>query len=232
MNPSEPPAVVLAGVGKSYGERRIIDQLSLRIAAGERVALLGESGSGKSTLLNLIAGLEPADAGRIEVAGVDVSRLDADGAARLRRHTIGFVFQAFHLLPHLNAVQNVAVPLLLAGLRADAAQARSGALLARVGLGGRLTAMPRELSGGEQQRVALARALVNEPRLILADEPTGNLDAGSAAQALRLIAELTASGGAALLLVTHSAQAAAIAERQLRLGPDGLTELHAGRPPA
>ncbi|MBN9425842.1 MAG: ABC transporter ATP-binding protein [Burkholderiales bacterium] len=224
MNASLPPAVMLAGVSKSYGERCILDDLSLTISAGERVALLGESGSGKSTLLNLIAGLEPVDAGRIEVAGTDVSRLDADGAARLRRHAIGFVFQAFHLLPHLNAVQNVAVPLLLSGERAASAQARSAALLTRVGLGARLDARPRELSGGEQQRVALARALINEPALVLADEPTGNLDPATAGQALALIAELVAASGAALLLVTHSEQAAAIAERRLRLGPYGLSE--------
>ncbi|MBX3591113.1 MAG: ABC transporter ATP-binding protein [Burkholderiaceae bacterium] len=194
----------------------------MRVAPGERVALLGESGSGKSTLLNVIAGLEPVDAGTVRVSGTMVSALDADQAALLRRASIGFVFQAFHLLPHLDAVRNVAVPLLLSGIAAGAALEQAAAMLERVGLGGRADAWPRQLSGGEQQRVALARALVHRPSLVLADEPTGNLDPVTAAQALALIASLVDASGAALVMVTHSAQAAAIAHRRLRLDARGL----------
>ncbi|MEB2336508.1 MAG: ABC transporter ATP-binding protein, partial [Burkholderiales bacterium] len=202
--------------------RAVLDGVDLNVRRGERVALLGESGSGKSTLLHLIAGLEPVDAGMVRVAGTEVSALDADAAASFRRSAIGFVFQAFHLLPHLDAARNVAVPLLLNGVAAPAALERATAMLARVGLAGRASAWPRELSGGEQQRVALARALVHAPALVLADEPTGNLDPSTAAQALALIAGALESSGAALVLVTHSAQAAAIAHRRLRLDARGL----------
>jgi putative ABC transport system ATP-binding protein len=219
---STSPAVELVDVHKAFGDRRLLAGVSMRVARGERVALLGESGSGKSTLLNLIAGLEPVDAGTVRVGDTTVSTLDADQAALFRRTAIGFVFQAFHLLPHLDAARNVAVPLLLAGLPARAALEQATAMLARVGLGTRAHAWPRELSGGEQQRVALARALVHRPALVLADEPTGNLDPSTAAAALALIGEMTEAGGAALVLVTHSAQAAAIAHRRLRLDPDGL----------
>jgi len=219
---STTPAVELIGVRKAFAGRAVLDGVGMSVARGERVALLGESGSGKSTLLNLIAGLEPVDAGTVRVAGTEVSALDADAAARFRRSAIGFVFQAFHLLPHLDAARNVAVPLLLNGIVPGAALERSAAMLARVGLAGRERAWPRELSGGEQQRVALARALVHAPALVLADEPTGNLDPTTAAQALALIAETVESSGAALVLVTHSKQAAAIAHRRLRLDARGL----------
>ncbi|HMM50021.1 MAG TPA: ABC transporter ATP-binding protein [Burkholderiaceae bacterium] len=222
MPASPAPAVELIGVRKTFAGRAVLDGVDLNVRRGERVALLGESGSGKSTLLHLIAGLEPVDAGMVRVAGTEVSALDADAAASFRRSAIGFVFQAFHLLPHLDAARNVAVPLLLNGVAAPAALEQATAMLARVGLAGRASAWPRELSGGEQQRVALARALVHAPALVLADEPTGNLDPSTAAQALALIADALESSGAALVLVTHSAQAAAIAHRRLRLDARGL----------
>ncbi len=213
----DPPAVLLEALHKRFGERIILEDLTLRAEPGERIALLGESGSGKSTLLNIIAGLEPADSGRVEIAGHSLIGLDDDHAAALRRQLIGFAFQAFHLLGHLTVQRNVAVPLLLNGIPPAEALERAATLLGRLGLGTRLQAPIRELSGGEQQRVALARALVAAPRVLLADEPTGNLDPSSARTALALIAEQAAESGAALLLVTHSHEAAAIADRQLVL---------------
>jgi len=217
------PALRLAGVGKRFTtSRELLRDVSLTLARGERVALLGESGTGKSTLLNLVAGLEPPDAGEIFVDGVAMHALGADAAAAVRRRSIGFVFQAFHLIPHLSVERNVAVPLLLNGVAPGDALGRARGMLARVGLGERGASAPGELSGGEQQRVALARALVHRPVLLLADEPTGNLDPGSAAVALALLDEQVRANDAALLIVTHSEQAAAIADRRLRLGADGL----------
>ncbi|MFO1197140.1 MAG: ABC transporter ATP-binding protein [Burkholderiaceae bacterium] len=217
------PALRLAGVGKRFTtSRELLRDVSLTLARGERVALLGESGTGKSTLLNLVAGLEPPDAGEIFVDGVAMHALGADAAAAVRRRSIGFVFQAFHLIPHLSVERNVAVPLLLNGVAPGDALGRARGMLARVGLGERGASAPGELSGGEQQRVALARALVHRPVLLLADEPTGNLDPGSAAVALALLDEQVRAHDAALLIVTHSEQAAAIADRRLRLGADGL----------
>ena len=213
----DPPAVLLEALHKRFGERIILQDLTLRAEPGERIALLGESGSGKSTLLNIIAGLEPADSGRVEIAGRSLIGLDDDHAAALRRQLIGFAFQAFHLLGHLTVQRNVAVPLLLNGIPPAEALERAATLLGQLGLSTRLQAPIRELSGGEQQRVALARALVAAPRVLLADEPTGNLDPSSARTALALIAEQAAESGAALLLVTHSHEAAAIADRQLVL---------------
>ncbi|MCC7058769.1 MAG: ABC transporter ATP-binding protein [Burkholderiaceae bacterium] len=212
-----PAAIELRAVDKAFAGRVVLAGVSMRVGRGERVALLGESGSGKSTLLNLVAGLEPVDAGTVHVAGIEVSALGPDDAAMFRRTNVGFVFQAFHLLPHLDAVSNVAVPLLLQGVPAAQALARAAAMLARVGLGERLRAWPRSLSGGEQQRVALARALVHAPALVLADEPTGNLDPATADGALTLIAAMVEASGATLLMATHSGQAAAIAHRRLRL---------------
>ena len=214
---ADAPAVLLQGVCKRFGERVILNDLSLRAEPGERIALVGESGSGKSTLLNIIAGLEPADSGRVEVAGHLISGQSDDDTAALRRKLIGFAFQAFHLLGHLNVVRNVAVPLLLDGVAASDALERAASMLSRLGLATRLNAAIRELSGGEQQRVALARALVAQPKLLLADEPTGNLDPDNARAALALIVEQSRETGAALLLVTHSHDAAAMADRQLAL---------------
>jgi putative ABC transport system ATP-binding protein len=221
-----PPALELLDVHKRFGtEREVLCGITLAIAPGERVALLGESGVGKSTLLNLAAGLERPDAGTIRIGGRTVDALDDDAAARLRAREIGFVFQAFHLLPHLRLWQNVAIPLLLGEHGAAQSRAAAVAMLGRVGLADRAESLPRELSGGEQQRVALARALVHRPRLILADEPTGNLDPRTAAAALALLEEQVRGHGAALLMVTHSLQAASVAQRRLRLVPDGLETL-------
>ena len=211
------PAVLLDDLSKRFGERILLDAVSLRIGPGEQVALLGESGSGKSTLLNLIAGLEPADSGTIAIAGHTMTGLDDEGAAALRRSFIGFAFQAFHLLSHLDAERNVAVPLLLAGCPPRQALERAALMLGRLGLAARAHAPVRELSGGEQQRVALARALIAQPSLVLADEPTGNLDPDNARAALELIAGEARQSGAALLLVTHSREAAAVADRRLML---------------
>lgn len=218
-----PPTLEVVDLHKRFGpDREVLAGIGLTLHAGERVALLGESGVGKSTLLNLVAGLERPDSGTIRLAGQPIHAMDDDAAARLRAREIGFVFQAFHLLPHLRLWQNVAIPLLLASVPPAEARPRAEAILARVGLGDRSLSMPRELSGGEQQRVALARALVHRPRLILADEPTGNLDPRTGGAALALIDEQVRAHGAALLMVTHSLQAAAIAERRLRLTPAGL----------
>jgi putative ABC transport system ATP-binding protein len=204
----------IEGLAKRFGDTPVFHDVSLAMRSGEFVALLGESGVGKSTLLNCIAGMEIADAGRIDVAGQDLAALDDDGRARLRRQHIGFVFQAFHVLPHLTVAENVALPLLLLG-RPD--PARVAALLDAVGLGGLGERMPAQLSGGQLQRVAIARAVVHAPALILADEPTGNLDPDTAERVLDVLRAQVRGAGAACLLVTHSAAAAAHADRVLRL---------------
>ncbi len=219
---AETPLLRVEDLGRRFGTRWVLRGVSMSVSEGSIVALLGESGAGKSTLLNLIAGLERPDEGRVVLDGVTVDARDADAAAHLRRHALGFVFQAFHLIPHLDALRNVVVPMLLAGASEGEALERGRVLLGRVGLAGRETSLPRELSGGEQQRVALARALVHRPRLLLADEPTGNLDPVTAASALALLAGQVREQRAALLMVTHSEQAAAIADVRYRLGPDGL----------
>jgi len=196
--------------------------VDLAVREGEYVAIMGESGSGKSTLLNLIAGLDRPDAGRIALDGQDYAGLDDDGLTLLRRSRMGFVFQAFHILPHLDLLRNVALPLVLNGVGRQETAERARAMLEAVGLGERAASMPRELSGGEMQRVAIARALVHGPRLLLADEPTGNLDADSAAQVLALLRGRLADSGASGILVTHSAAAARTADRVLTLDRDGL----------
>lgn len=219
--------LVLEQVGKTYaGERRrsVLRGVDLRLAAGEYVAVMGESGIGKSTLLNLIAGLDRADAGSIRLDGVELTGLDDDALTALRRASMGFVFQAFHILPYLNLAQNVALPLILNQVAEDEAATRTHAMLAAVGLAGRETSMPRELSGGELQRVAIARALVHQPKLLLADEPTGNLDPESAAQVLALLHEQVKTRNAACVLVTHSRAAAATADRIVILTAQGLRE--------
>ena len=172
----------VSGVVKTVpGGRTLFKGIDLTLAPGEFVAITGESGAGKSTLLNLIAGLDSPDAGSVSIAGTDIASLDDDGRTRLRRDRIGFVFQAFHVLPHLDLAHNVALPLALQGREAGESLAAANTMLDSVGLGGRGGAYPRELSGGELQRVAVARALVHRPDLILADEPTGNLDPDTAA---------------------------------------------------
>ena len=209
----------LQGLSKSYGDTRVFHEVSLELGAGEFVALLGESGVGKSTLLNCIAGLDSADGGRVAVAGRDLAALDEAGRARLRREQLGFVFQAFHVLPHLTVAENVALPLLLLN-RPD--PARVDALLASVGLGGLGARYPAQLSGGQLQRVAIARAVVHAPALILADEPTGNLDPETAERVLGVLLAQVREAGAACLLVTHSEAAAARADRVLRLTAHGV----------
>jgi len=178
---------------------------------------MGESGAGKSTLLNIIAGLDRPDSGRVLLAGTDLGQLDDDALTRLRRARIGFIFQAFHILPYLTVLQNVALPLDLLGIARAQRASRAQVWLDRCGIGALARAYPRELSGGELQRIAIARALVHEPALLLADEPTGNLDAGTAAQILNLLREQLAATAAAAILITHSPAAAAMADRRLRL---------------
>jgi putative ABC transport system ATP-binding protein len=209
--------LTISGLVKRYGARTILDGLSLTVEPGVTIAIVGESGTGKSTLLNLIAGLETADAGRIELAGTDLAALDDDGRTRLRRQAIGFVFQAFHIIPHLTALENTMLPLVLQGVSAAERDARAQRMLAAVGLGERAQSMPGELSGGELQRVAIARALVHRPALVLADEPTGNLDPDTAQTVLALLAASARAGNAATILVTHSEAAAQSADRVLRL---------------
>ncbi|MCE2970914.1 MAG: ABC transporter ATP-binding protein [Burkholderiales bacterium] len=209
--------LAIAGLTKHYGARRVLDDLSFDVRAGEWVAIVGESGSGKSTLLNLIAGLDDADAGSIRIGGVALEALDDDGRTRLRREKLGFVFQSFHILPHLTAAQNVQLPLALLSAAPGARRARAAELLTAVGLGDRSDALPRELSGGELQRVAVARALAHRPALVLADEPTGNLDPDTAGGVLDLLAQAVRREGAAGVLVTHSQAAAASADRVLVL---------------
>jgi len=212
----------LVEVTKRFGARAVLPCVSLALAAGDYVAILGESGIGKSTLLNAIAGLEAVDGGSIEFDGRDLARMDDDALTLLRREQFGFVFQAFHVLPHLALEANVGLPLVLRGVgEAETAQRARGALAA-VGLSGREGSMPRELSGGELQRVAIARALVGRPRLVLADEPTGNLDPENARQVLELLRAQVKSTGAAGILVTHSEAAAVGCDRRYRLGASGL----------
>ena len=213
----------LQGVTKRFGARTVLNAVSLALAPGEFVAITGESGIGKSTLLNVIAGLEPADAGTVRYDGREITAMDDDALALLRRERFGFVFQAFHVLPHLTVLQNVSLPLLLRGTPDGEMRARSAALLAAVGLAGREESLPRELSGGELQRVAIARALVGEPGLLLADEPTGNLDPENARQVLLLLKDQAKARGAAGILATHSEWAAAQCDRAYRLTPAGLT---------
>ncbi|MBL8339895.1 MAG: ABC transporter ATP-binding protein [Rubrivivax sp.] len=207
---------------KRYGTTTVLGGVTLALQAGEFVALVGESGVGKSTLLNCIAGLDRPDSGRITLAGTDLATLGDDGCARLRRTQVGFVFQAFHVLPHLPVVENVALPLWLAGVARGAAAQRAEAALAAVGLEGLAARWPAQLSGGQLQRVAIARAVVHSPGLILADEPTGNLDPATATVVLQVLRRQVREAGAACLLVTHSAAAAAAADRTLRLTPAGV----------
>jgi putative ABC transport system ATP-binding protein len=213
------PLVRLVGLCRRYREgevtRAVFDALDLELAAGECVVLYGRSGSGKTTLLNLVGGIDRPDAGRVEVDGTRLDTLDEEARTRFRRARIGFVHQFFNLLPTLTVYENLLLPLEL-NARADAAgHARAGALLEEVGLAGRRDSFPDRLSGGEQQRVAVARAVIHEPRLLLADEPTGNLDSETGAVVLALLHRLARTAGHALLLATHSREAASIADRVL-----------------
>jgi putative ABC transport system ATP-binding protein len=222
------PIVRLRAVTKAVREgnatRTVLAGVDLDVAPGAAVAVLGRSGSGKSTLLNLIAGIDDVDGGEVGTCGVDVVRADERQRARLRMAHVGFVFQAFHLLPTLTVAENIALPLELLGSERAAARARVEALLDRVGLRERADAWPDVLSGGEQQRVAVARALATRPRLLLCDEPTGNLDDDSAAKVVALLDELRRAEGCALVVVTHSATTAAFCERRLWLEHGRLRE--------
>lgn len=204
------------------GELRILDDVNLTIAAGEQVAITGVSGSGKTTLLSLLAGLDLPSAGRIVLRGQDLTSLDEDGRARLRRELVGFVFQAFHLIPSFTALENVMLPLELQNAKNVKVRARG--LLERVGLDDRLDHYPRQLSGGEQQRVALARAFSTEPEILFADEPTGNLDAINAKTVAELMFELHTERGGTLVVVTHDLGLAAACDRQIALGGGRLIE--------
>ncbi len=213
------PLVAVRSLGKEVasgsGTLRILHQIEFEVAAGEALAIVGASGSGKSTLLGLLAGLDLPSSGSVHLAGQDLAALDEDRRAALRGRLLGFVFQSFQLLPSLTALENVMLPLELAG-RADAAGVAQE-MLGRVGLGERLDHYPKHLSGGEQQRVALARAFAVKPQLLLADEPTGNLDAATGAQIIDLMFAMNAEQGATLILVTHDEALAARCGRTLRL---------------
>ncbi|GKT23424.1 ABC transporter ATP-binding protein [Acidovorax sp. SUPP3334] len=217
--PGPAPVLRVQGLGKRYGEADVFAQVDLAVHPGEFVAIVGESGVGKSTLLNCLAGLDTWDTGRIVHGGTDLSTLDDTRRALWRRAHVGFVFQAFHVLPHLDVAQNVALPLMLLG-RSD--PARVAHMLDAVGLEGLGERLPQQLSGGQLQRVAIARALVHRPALLLADEPTGNLDPATAARVMDLLLAQTREHGAALVLVTHSESAAARADRRLRLTAHGM----------
>lgn len=207
----------VAGVTKCYGSRRVLDAVSFKVHAGERVALIGPSGSGKTTLLNCLGGIDRPDAGSLTLRGERIDQLGSNALARLRREHIGTIFQFFHLLPTLTAAENIELPLQLLGIAPADRHTRVQALLERVGLVGRSTARPAELSGGEQQRIAIARALIHRPALVLADEPTGNLDTVSGENILNLLRELTDGTQTALVLVTHSEDAAAICHERVHL---------------
>lgn len=214
----------LDNLGQRFGQGPwLFRNIDFELAAGEQAALRGESGVGKSTLLNLIAGLDLPCAGRVFFEGHDIASMTSAQRLQLRRESIGFVFQAFHLLPHLSAIQNVMVPCLLAEMSVPEARRRANELLAELGVTSRADALPGDLSGGEQQRVALARAVVHAPKLILADEPTGNLDPVAADRALELLIQCCRRNNAAVLMVTHSEAAAARFGLRMQLSAQGLS---------
>src|ERR1700688_4786655 len=228
--------IQLTNVSKSYGDSRAVKaliNLSLTVEQGERLAVMGPSGSGKSTLLNLICGLDEPTSGSIKLEGIELAALDDDRRTRLRREKIGMIFQTFNLLPTLTALENIALPLRLQGLRRREAEQRSRVMLERVGLKIRSHHRPDELSGGERQRVAIGRALVFRPPILLGDEPTGNLDSHTGEDILRLLDDLHREFNTTVLLVTHNDLAAAFCDRILTLR-DGkfIKEVRTGRPGA
>jgi putative ABC transport system ATP-binding protein len=224
---SAPPLVVVRGlsltVPSAAGQVNILHEIDLDIVEGEAAALIGPSGSGKTSLLMVLAGLERASAGSVRFGGQEITALDEDTLARLRRDAIGIVFQSFHLIPTMTALENVAVPLELAGHRN--AEDRAVMALRAAGLGHRLTHLPGQLSGGEQQRVALARAFAPEPRLLLADEPTGNLDQATGDAVMDKLFELRVRTGTTLLLVTHDTRLAARCEKRVRIADGRVTDI-------
>ena len=221
---AEPALLRLENLTKRYRSDRppVFEDLNLELAGGEYIAVMGESGVGKSTLLNLLAGLDRPDSGRVRLLGIEVSAMDDDATTLLRRRAVGFVFQAFHVLPYLTVEQNIALPLDLLGVAAAERSRRTAAMMEAVGVAALARRYARELSGGEVQRIAIARALVHKPRLVLADEPTGNLDPRSAAQILALLRAQIKANSAAGLLITHSRTAADTADRILMLDARGL----------
>lgn len=210
-------------LGKRYDAQAVFSNVTLDVRPGEFVAILGESGVGKSTFLNCLAGLDTASEGTVKVLDTEVTKLDDQAQALFRRRNLGFVFQAFHVLPHLDVASNVALPLMLLGTPDDA---RVNAALQAVGLGELGQRLPQQLSGGQLQRVAIARALIHRPALILADEPTGNLDPETAGKIMDVLVDQTRSHGTACVMVTHSMAAAGLADRVLRLTRDGLRDAH------
>ena len=219
---NQPRTLSVRQLAKRYGDATVFANVSLEVAPGEFVAIVGQSGVGKSTLLNCMAGLDSWDEGSVTLDGRDLGRLNDEERALLRRSHVGFVFQAFHVLPHLDVAQNVGLPLMLLGRRDDAVVE---AMLDAVGLQGLGPRLPQQLSGGQLQRVAIARALVHRPALLLADEPTGNLDPTTAARVMDILLAQTRQHGASLVLVTHSEAAAARADRVLHLTDDGVTQV-------
>ncbi|MBM7491120.1 putative ABC transport system ATP-binding protein [Micromonospora luteifusca] len=228
-----PPAIEAVDVSRTYQLDGVsveaLRGVSLVVQAGDYVALVGPSGSGKSTLMHLLGGLDRPTGGRLVIGGRDVNALAPPEMATLRNETIGFVFQAFHLLPRTSAVENVALPLVYRGVPARQRRARAAAMLGRVGLGHRLDHRPNQMSGGEQQRVAIARALVTEPTVLLADEPTGNLDSVTGAAVLELLEQLNVESGVALVMVTHDQEVAARAQRRITMR-DGVVVADSDNP--
>jgi putative ABC transport system ATP-binding protein len=214
--------VDVQGLEKRYAEAAVFSGVSLQVKAGEFVAIVGDSGVGKSTLLNCMAGLDHWDTGSLKVQGADLGALSDEQLAIWRRKSVGFVFQAFHVLPHLDVAQNIGLPLLLLGEKPAQISPRVNAMLQAVGLDGLGSRLPQQLSGGQLQRVAIARALVHRPALVLADEPTGNLDPTTAERVMDVLIAQTKESGAALILVTHSQVAAARADRVLHLTVQGI----------
>jgi putative ABC transport system ATP-binding protein len=216
------PVVQIQALSKRYGETTVFSDVSLTVNSGEFVAIVGDSGVGKSTLLNCMAGLDHWDAGSLHVQGADLGAMNDEQLALWRRSAVGFVFQAFHVLPHLDVAQNIGLPLLLLGQKPSQIAPRVEQMLQAVGLDGLGARLPQQLSGGQLQRVAIARALVHKPSLVLADEPTGNLDPSTAERVMDALIAQTRSSGAALVLVTHSQAAAARADRILHLTSKGI----------